>query len=540
MKSSVRLFREKMACCGCEACKEICPQKAIEMIQDEEGFFYPMIDEDNCITCGLCTAICPMKHNEDDSISEQLTLGVKNKRYDMRMRESSGGFFSVLCNYMLSRNGVIYGVKYSCDNKAAEYTRVEKDYEELFGSKYVQSIKGNIYTRIKKDLCEGRSVLFVGTPCDNAGLKRFLAINNCKTDNIIFCDMVCHGVPSPLIYSEYIAFLEDIFHSKVKNFSFRDKSINGWEGFGIRAEFCNGLKYYVPSMRDFYFVLFDYAHILRQSCYKCTWKKEQRYTDFTLGDFWGISKIDPSFCDSLGGVSLVLVNTEKARNIFNRLKADVEYKQYNIKQAVQYNDSLIRSRAECLEDRNRKLQELCDKGIEGTIRETWILWRMVAWIFEKVPRIKNVVDISVNQNWILLGIKEWMNKEVLGVYVNRSNDNCVVVKDYEQHNMEWNINLLRNRKIDLIRMQLEGLEYFYLQELRPRIIMDRPIVLVELMRKYSSNKNVPNDVIAYFREYGYECYAINDNLNIVPIDAITEETEEKWFLFTGEKVNFEL
>lgn len=531
----MQLFHEKIFCCGCEACKEICPHKAIEMLQDEEGFFYPVIDDNKCVKCGVCIKTCPMKYEPEEVAHGQIVFGVKNKRYDVRMKESSGGFFSVLCNYALSKNGVIYGVRYGRDYKSVEYDRVEKNYEELFGSKYVQSVKGGVYNRIKEDLCEGRFVLFAGTPCDIAGLKKFLNMSKCKTEHMILCDMLCHGVPSPQLYSEYITFLEDVFCSKAKSFSFRDKSVNGWERCCIKAEFHNGLQYQVPSMRDFYSALFSYALVLRPSCYKCVWKKDQRNADFTLGDFWGIDKIDPLFADRLGGVSLILLNTEKAKRILKELQAEIECQQYSIEQAMQYNDSLVRSRPECIPDRDKKFQELLNKGIRETIRDTYQLWKMVEWVFEKFRDIKTVVDISVNQNWVLLGIKKkWKEVETLGIYVNRSNESCSVVKDYEKHNTTWNAKLIESMNVDLLRIDLEGLEYSFFQELQFKIETDMPIIMIELMRKWQNNGHVPNDILMSLQQYNYTCYALDNkcrNIQITHIASITEKTEAKWFFF---------
>lgn len=221
------LFRDKAECCGCEACVNVCPKKAIHMQEDECGFRYPCVDEDLCVECGLCQKVCGYKyieeHNEPMSAHVACTLST-----DI-MQSASGGVFACLAQNIIEQGGIVYGVSMELisDELVPMHIGVDKIEElvKLQGSKYVQSMIGDTYHQVKEQLLHGRKVLFSGTPCQVAGLKAYLGEMN--KENLLLVDIICHGVPSVAFFQSYIKELEKKYKGKITSFKFRDKS-SGW------------------------------------------------------------------------------------------------------------------------------------------------------------------------------------------------------------------------------------------------------------------------------------------------------------------------
>lgn len=235
------------------------------------------------------------------------------------MNSSSGGMFTAVSDLILDRGGVVYGAAFD-ENFTVRHQRAEtrKGRDRFRGSKYVQSDLGDTFSQVKKDLLDGREVLFTGTPCQVAGLKNFL--NQSKVDRfkLYSCDLVCHGVPSPKIFHDYFAFMTGKYHSSAESLTFRYKP-PGWRAQAMRISFKNGKKYIADAGSDLFYRLFLPNLILRDSCYACPFASVDRTGDLTIGDFWGIEKSMPDFEDEKG-VSLVLVNTEKGRRLFEAVK----------------------------------------------------------------------------------------------------------------------------------------------------------------------------------------------------------------------------
>lgn len=315
----MNLAIDKSKCCACTACKNICPKQAIEMISDERGFLYPKIDEDRCIRCGLCEKVCFYNTGYkvlDDHLNKIGTYAVKHKDFNIRMNSRSGGIFTALSDYILDNKGVIYGVGYK-ENFIVCYKRAETKEErnKFRGSKYVQSELNDIFKQVKNDLEADKWVLFSGTPCHVAGLVKYLGKK--KFEKLLLVDIVCHGVPSPKIFKDYILYIEKKYNNKVNNFDFRDKTF-GWEehieSFNIKNK-----KY----SSKIYTNLF-YSHLgLRESCYNCLFTNLNRPSDITIADCWGIKQNRPDIDDNKG-VSLVIVNTEKGKFIQENVVSNLE------------------------------------------------------------------------------------------------------------------------------------------------------------------------------------------------------------------------
>ena len=304
---------KKNDCCGCMACLNRCPKNAIKCIENE---LYPIIEEKKCVDCGICRKIC------EKSIKPKRTLeyiAAKMKQKEERNNSASGGFFYVLAKYVLNNNGVVYGASYDNDFMV-KHIKVDNlaDLEKLRKSKYVQSQIGQSYKMAETDLCEGRLVLFSGTPCQIAGLYKYLKKDY---DNLLTMDLICHGVPKNKYYKDYLEFLEIKNNSKIANIDFRYK--NGLSTSNILVNFKNGTKYFGDDKQDLFRRLYLKNLILRSSCYSCKYSTINRISNFTAGDCWRIDEIKPSF-NQKDGVSLVLINDKKAQNIWNLIKQEFD------------------------------------------------------------------------------------------------------------------------------------------------------------------------------------------------------------------------
>lgn len=304
-------------CCGCTACISICPKNAIEMKSDSHGFFYPTIDESICIQCNLCRQVCDFANDKESENSVVRALGVHHKSLDVRRKSRSGGAFYMLAEQMLEQGGIVWGAAFDEELNVVHKAVFDKSrLPDLQGSKYVQSDLKDCFTVIEGQLKTGRHVLFSGTACQVAGLRNFIQKKHGDESLLLTCDVVCQGVPSPLVYTDYLSYIEKKYGDKIKAFNFRDKARIGWSGHEESISFDKwGGKIY--SRR--YACIF-YGHLsMRPSCFSCKYTCLHRPADFTLADFWKINEKYPEFADSKGN-SVVLVNSEKATLFFATAK----------------------------------------------------------------------------------------------------------------------------------------------------------------------------------------------------------------------------
>lgn len=304
---------DKSQCCGCTACANICPREAILMEPDDLGFMYPKIEFDKCIDCGLCDKVCSFNDNYDKSLNldEPDIYAARNKNIREIETSRSGAAFIAISDRVLELSGVVYGVGY-LDHFRVVHKRAttKKERDEFKGSKYVQSDLGNIYSQVKQDLMDGLIVLFSGTPCQTSGLASFIGHKLRK--NLILVDIVCHGVPSPYIWRDYISYLEEKNKNKIVQVDFRDKSRVGWSGYIESFVFSNGKKLESVLYRNLFFK----DIMIRKSCSVCHFTNYNRPSDFTIGDFWGWQRASKDFNIDNKGCSLLLVNSSKGRSFF--------------------------------------------------------------------------------------------------------------------------------------------------------------------------------------------------------------------------------
>lgn len=320
----------KRDCCGCHACLSICPKSCISMRADEEGFLYPVVDEQACIDCGLCENVCPVL-NQNAERKPIEVYAAKCNDEKVRQESSSGGLFTVVAEGVIAKGGVVFGAKFDQEWRVIHaWTDNLEGLAAFRGSKYVQSCIGNTYKEAEQFLKQGRRVLFTGTPCQVAGLKKYLRK---EYDNLTTIDVVCHGVPSPLVWQTYLnelvctkrtdgknsvsSSLNDL--SVIADIAFRDKTM-GWKKFGFKISYVDyrvtkntvsksAIEYNVePFYENLYMKGFLRNLYLRPSCYACAAKSGKSGSDLTIADFWGIEKIHPELDDNRGVSALLVYN----------------------------------------------------------------------------------------------------------------------------------------------------------------------------------------------------------------------------------------
>ncbi|WP_455629947.1 Coenzyme F420 hydrogenase/dehydrogenase, beta subunit C-terminal domain [Parabacteroides sp.] len=307
-------IKELADCCGCTACASICAHDAIEMRPDAMGFLYPVVDTDKCIDCGLCEKVCSFNENYDTSLNLLRPDAYAARHKNMEEVESSrsGAAFIAISDWILERGGAVYGVGYTDFFRVVHkraVTRAERD--EFKGSKYVQSDLGSIFRQVKWDLKSGQTVLFSGTPCQTSGLNAF--VGERLREKLYLVDIVCHGVSGPYLWRDYLTYLEKKQGDKICKVNFRDKQRFGWGAHHETFEF-------VKSGSITFNYLFYQHEMFRHSCGKCHFCNIVRPSDITIADFWGWEKTDVNINKDDKGVSLVLVNTEKGRGIFEQVR----------------------------------------------------------------------------------------------------------------------------------------------------------------------------------------------------------------------------
>lgn len=392
----------KRDCCGCSACSQVCPKRCIEMKIDEEGFMYPSINEMRCVECGLCESVCPVLNesegNSDNVPKEPVAIGGWHKNEDVRYASSSGGAFSLFAEHVINQGGIVYGATMD-EEMHTKHIGVKsvEDLSKLRGSKYVQSDINGVYADVKENMENGRKVLFVGTPCQAAGLYGFLGEK--RTDNLYIADFICHGVPSPKVFESYIKYVECKYNSRVAGFKFRLKD-KPWSSTGMQMgtqmEMGDSkiIRNY-PAFRDAFMNGFLDDVYLRPSCYRCKFKSLTKYySDITIADFWGVDKVDKELCDGKG-TSLILLHSQVGQTLFEQTKENFFYKECSFAESIKRNKSLIKS-VEWNSRREKFFKEYREKPFEKVMSKymspiSWashkackILWKLLQEIIRKV------------------------------------------------------------------------------------------------------------------------------------------------------------
>lgn len=376
------------ACCGCTACASICPRDAITMEPDALGFVYPKVNEDKCIECGLCEKVCAFNDHYDTSLNFTRPLAYGGRHKDMNQVETSqsGAAFIAPSDYILEQGGVVYGVGYKdhfrvCHKRAT--TKEERD--EFKRSKYVQSDMDIIFRQVKRDLQAGLTVLFSGTPCQTAGLNAF--VGKRLRERLFLVDIVCHGVPGPYIWRDYLNYLEKKHKSPIVWVNFRDKQLHGWDQRD-RDSHLEIFKFLKKECKISFRFIFYQTIMFRHSCSVCHYCNTRRPSDITIADFWGFEKTNPEFSKDNKGVSLILINTQKGSDLFEAVKERFYYfpaKLENVLQAHLCKPHDIHPRRMAFE------KDFAAHGFEYACKRNALFgWRYYKMkVFRKLHKLKN-------------------------------------------------------------------------------------------------------------------------------------------------------
>lgn len=331
-------------CTGCGACASACQNRCITMQPDEEGFLRPTVDETSCIGCGLCQSACPILNTVESTEVQTVAYAAVHSDEAVRYHSTSGGVFTLLCAYVLERGGAVFGAAYA-DDFSVVHCCIEKweDLSKLRTAKYAQSIIGDCYRQAKELLEQGRYVLFSGTPCQIGGLRAFLGKDY---EHLLTVDLICHGVPSPDVWRRYIQYRseQDAQGERPISINLRSKE-TGWAGYSIHFDYASGKTYSMPNSRDPYLRCFVKDLCLRPSCYACKFKGIDRCSDFTLGDYWGVWSQLPELDDNQG-ISIVLLHSEKAQKLWQRLLPNMKVVQVDVAQCFAENPAALCSAKE--------------------------------------------------------------------------------------------------------------------------------------------------------------------------------------------------
>lgn len=332
--------KDKEKCSGCSACYNICPVDAIEMLKDNNGFKYPNVNKDKCIKCNKCINVCPIiNNNKEKNESLRKAYACYNKDEQIRLESSSGGVFTAIALFILNQEGVVFGAILDDSFKVKHAVITNKDdLYKLRTSKYVQSEIGDTYKVAEEYLKSGKKVLFSGTPCQLNGLKSYLGK---EYDNLYTQDIICHGVPSPLVWEKYKEYRKKIDKQEPININFRNKD-TGWKLFNLKFKFSDYREYKKNQYEDLFMQAFLRDACLRDSCYNCSFKEKDRKTDITLADFWGIENIKPEINDDKG-LSLVIIHTEKGMKLFETIKKQLFIDEVDFEASIQFNKSMYKS-----------------------------------------------------------------------------------------------------------------------------------------------------------------------------------------------------
>lgn len=335
----------KVLCSGCGACSQICSKGAIMMVEDDEGFRYPIIDKNKCISCGLCYKICPYVGNTENNQAgfDPSYYAVTSTNKEAAMESATIGLTTMIAEKILDDKGIIFGVQLDEKQWAANHIacRSKEELDKTKNSKYIQSNTRDTFQEVKSLLDKERTVLYIGTPCQIAGLKSYLRR---LYSNLYTIDLVCHGTFSHRLLKREIKYWESKYDGAVSNYRFRSKKKYPWiyggiVNFDVKR---NGVVRHIernasssPAYRSYAYSGDGNFYTLRLSCYNCYFRKSERYADLTIGDAWGeILTEHPEYRTQQNlhyGISLVLANTYKGEMLLYKIKnLELKSLKYNV------------------------------------------------------------------------------------------------------------------------------------------------------------------------------------------------------------------
>lgn len=317
------IIHNKVDCCGCNACGDVCARGAITFETDIEGFWYPKVNKQKCTDCHLCEKVCPilnvkeLKHND---FEKPECFAAIHKNNEVRFDSTSGGLFSALAEKMYRDKGYVGGAVFDDKFNIVHYISNDKeDLKKLRSSKYAQSDLTGFYIQVRDLLRRGEKVLVCGSPCQMVALRAFL---HRDYDNLLIVDYVCRGINSPKIGKKFLDSLEEHFGTKVVWQKAKNKEL-GWRTMTAKFVFEDGRTHYIPASVNPMTKGYLRTNVFsRPSCYDCKFKGLPRIADISLADYWGIEKVDKSLDDDIG-TSLVLINSQKGKDYYNLIQQKI-------------------------------------------------------------------------------------------------------------------------------------------------------------------------------------------------------------------------
>lgn len=346
-------------CTGCALCAALCPNQAITFAEFN-GFRYPKVNQDHCVNCKLCMRKCPALNKEIISTQYPTVYAAWSKDVKQRAECTSGGICYEMSKYVIEQGGYVAGVAWKEDLKNAEYRLIKSlgELSEITQTKYFQPDMRNIFFEIRNTLREGGWVLFIGSSCTNAALRSYVGEH--LLDKLICCDFICRGYTSQIYHQKRVEYLEAKHHSRIKHIQYKNKS-RGWNKFGTVFIFQNGDTEYINRYEDPYEIMFqidDYN--TRPSCFDCKYRDIPRLTDITVGDFWAVKKLDEDIL--YNGVSAVLINSDKGRELFEHISKNLEYEERNLWEVSRGNYALLHQLRR-KQGESQFFEDLSEKGI---------------------------------------------------------------------------------------------------------------------------------------------------------------------------------
>lgn len=326
---------EKKNCCGCGACKAVCPTKAIKMQEDEQGFLYPTIDVEKCIGCNKCENTCPISNHLEETKFDQRAFLLQHKNRTILLESASGGAFSAIAETIIEMGGVVFGAEYDSKfNVVHGYVENKTDLSKFRNSKYVQSDIRDSYEKVREFLKQKRYVLFSGTPCQIEGLLNYIGK---EMEYLFTVDVVCHAVPSPAVWKTYLSILND---KNIMNLRFRDKGRFGYLYSQFKIESLNNKYEGIETnimLRAFFSEICN-----RPSCYECKFKKRYRRSDFTIWDCFDIEKFTKSKnFNQQDGISRMIIHSVKGNTILSNLKEKCIIEEKDVEKILSYDSKEI-------------------------------------------------------------------------------------------------------------------------------------------------------------------------------------------------------
>jgi coenzyme F420-reducing hydrogenase beta subunit len=334
------VLEDMETCVGCSACELCSPMQCISMKPDDEGFLYPEIDEPACIDCELCQKVCPVFEDPGPRSEESEVYACWVHRDELRLASSSGGIFSVLAEQCLAAGGRVFGAAFD-ERFGVHHTECsdERELAALRGSKYVESHIDGTYRKTEQLLKSGHPVLFSGVPCQIAGLRGFLRKDY---EALLTVEVVCSGVPSPEVWTMYLAYMAKRYGGELTKVAFRDKQ-KGWTKGRVTMEFANGKRYSIETYRDSYLIGYGKGLFNRKCCYDCQFTHSRTEADITLGDFWGIAGDLANAESARKGVTLLLVHTPKGKAALDGVRDGLRIETRSLEQATRHNQRVLSS-----------------------------------------------------------------------------------------------------------------------------------------------------------------------------------------------------